>query len=306
MGKKLYTEKEFDAPILFLIFNRPNLTEKVLSQIRKIQPKKLFVAADGPRDSHPEDKDKCRATRECILQKVDWDCELKTLFRDENLGCGLAVSQAITWFFDQVEMGIILEDDVLPDLSFFPYCQQLLKLYEKDTQIMMISGLNQLGRWHSEQQDYSFSYFGGVWGWATWKSSWTDYDFDISLWEDNSVKELILNSYFKGHKSSRIELYDDIKNKKIDTWDIQWGFHRLINSGLCVIPSKNLVINIGFGLESTHTNMAPDWAPRKSYTYDKLHCSSHIIRDAELDSKILQATSPRKSNSWFNVLKSKS
>ena len=122
---------EFETPVLFLIFNRPDLSQQVFERIREIKPKQLFVAADGPRATHPDDAQKCADARRVTLNIIDWECEVKTLFRDENLGCGLAVSQAITWFFEQVEMGIILEDDCYPDLSFFRFCEKLLDYYKR-------------------------------------------------------------------------------------------------------------------------------------------------------------------------------
>ena len=118
---KPYLKEGLDTPVLFLIFNRPDVTEKVFSQIKKATPKQLFIAADGPRAANAEDQVECAKTRQLVLDMIDWECEVKTLFREENLGCGLAVSQAITWFFEHVEMGIILEDDCYPDLSFFRF-----------------------------------------------------------------------------------------------------------------------------------------------------------------------------------------
>src|SRR5450759_4497034 len=124
-------ESKFETPVLFLIFNRSDTTQQVFNQIRQIKPKYLFVAADGPRLDRPVEIEKCLETKS-IIQQIDWDCELKSLFSETNLGCRVGVSSAITWFFENVEQGIILEDDCLPDLSFFPYCENLLNKYKDD------------------------------------------------------------------------------------------------------------------------------------------------------------------------------
>ena len=164
----LYNQNMFNTPILFLIFNRPEVTFAVFEQIQKIQPKYLFIAADGPRNY--KENELCKATRD-VVQKIDWDCELKTLFRNENLGCAKNVSSAIKWFFDHVEKGIILEDDCYPDLSFFSFCEELLNYYDNNDRIMAISGFNaQLGIKRTKHS-YFFAEIPLVWGWATWRKA---------------------------------------------------------------------------------------------------------------------------------------
>ena len=166
----------FDVPILFLVYNRPDTTATVFEEIRKQKPKQLFVAADGPRTDMPGDAEKCKNTRELVMNGIDWECETKTLFRDNNLGCGLAVSNAITWFFKNVEEGIILEDGTLPDQSFFTYCKVLLEKYRYDDKLKMISGNNfQQGKWRGDGS-YYFSAYSHIWGWASWRRTWKEYD----------------------------------------------------------------------------------------------------------------------------------
>lgn len=251
---KTQDNKLFDTPVLFLIFNRPDLSEKVFGQIRKVRPRQLFIAADGPRKTHSEDEEKCATTRKVVMDMIDWDCEVKTLFREENLGCGLAVSQGITWFFGHVEMGIILEDDCYPDLSFFGFCEQLLKYYENDERIMMVSGTNLLPNWKTDES-YFFSRIGTIWGWATWRRCWDLYDFEIK-----DLNKLIKNETIFNIPISENEIVQRIRNLKkikageLDTWDYQWTFTRLINYGLSIISSKNLVTNIGFNSSATHSN----------------------------------------------------
>ncbi len=155
-------------PILLLIFNRPDLTKKVFDQIKKAKPTQLFIAADGPRVGREHEQELCAQAR-ATVDLIDWDCEVKTLFRDTNLGCGLGVSSAINWFFDHVEEGIILEDDCIPDLSFFSFCQTMLEQYRHDDRVAMISGTNVLPNQSVRESSYSFARYYDIWGWATWR-----------------------------------------------------------------------------------------------------------------------------------------
>jgi threonyl-tRNA synthetase len=181
----------FNTPILFLVFKRPDTTERVFEQIRSIRPAFLYLAADGPRNDKSGEKETCKKVREIVLSNIDWECEVNTLFRDENLGCGKAVSQAITWFFEHEEEGIILEDDCLPDASFFQYCAELLKKYRTEEKVMTISGSNLLGYpWKVNGQSYFWGQ-GGIWGWATWKRAWSLYDFKMQRWEEDKIKRQI-------------------------------------------------------------------------------------------------------------------
>ena len=178
-----------DTPLLFIIFNRPDVTLRVFNELKKQKPKYLFIAADGPRAGFEDDIDKCKRVREVVLNEIDWDCEVKTLFRDLNLGCGHAVSGAIDWFFENVEKGIILEDDCLPNKSFFYFCENLLESYKENDEVFAISGANfqdkKIGK-----ASYFFSKYLYVWGWATWRRAWENYDFDLSGLE-NFKKEKI-------------------------------------------------------------------------------------------------------------------
>lgn len=248
----------FQTPVLFIIFNRPGTTRLVFNQIKKIKPKKLFVAADGPRPGVLNDKANCSETRE-IINQIDWDCQIFTLFRDENLGCGKAVSSAINWFFENVEDGIILEDDCLPDESFFAFCSLMLDKYRFDKQVMMISGTNFLfnkARSFSlffTNCDYYFSRNYLIWGWATWKRAWNLYDFELVDWKmQRDVRIDKLHKIFKNRcvENYWIENFDKVINKKVDTWDYQWCYCCIFNGGLSLNPKLNLVSNIG--LIGTH------------------------------------------------------
>lgn len=247
----------FKTPILFLIFNRPEITQRVFEEIKKQKPKYLFVAADGPRNTVEEDLEKCKATRDIVLNGIDWDCEVKTLFRGENLGCGLAVSEAITWFFDNVEQGIILEDDCLPHPSFFPYCETLLEKYKENENVYGISGDNFQNGIKRGDASYFFSNYFHIWGWATWKRAWKHYDFNIEQLEEFKKNKLINKiDKRKIFENYWISIFNKTANKEIDTWDYQWLFTVWNNEGLIVAPNINLISNIGFGEHATHTTTA--------------------------------------------------
>lgn len=245
-------ENTFATPILFLVFNRPETTSLVFEQIKKIKPKYLFVAADGARKQVVGEKEKCEQTRN-IINTIDWDCEVKTLFRTENLGCKIAVSSAITWFFNQVEYGIVLEDDCLPDLTFFPYCEELLCKYENDPEVMLIGGNN----FHKKQlpilSSYYFSNYSHIWGWASWKRAWLNYNLDISDYRE-VFRDSYYNNFFKDvcEKKYWFKVFKNVANGKINTWDYQWTYAIWKNRGISVTPAVNLIKNIGLEGNSTH------------------------------------------------------
>jgi len=241
------------TPILFLIFNREDTTQKVFDAIRLQKPKYLYVAADGARKHKQGETETCQRVRDII--KIDWDCELKTLFRDENLGCKMAVSSAITWFFDNVEQGIILEDDCLPDPSFFPFCEELLEKYKNDTRIGHIGGDNFFPDIVEKDISYDFCSYSHNWGWASWRRVWKNYDVNFPFWNEQKNKRsfLFCNKRDEIYFSSVIP---DVKNNHngINTWDMQYLFTLRSQNQLSIYPSVNLVENIGLGdLNATHT-----------------------------------------------------
>lgn len=245
-------EINFNTPILFLIFNRPDTTQKVFDVIKRVQPKQLFVAADGPRSNKLGEKEKCEETRK-IINQINWDCEVRTLFRDENLGCGKAVSGAITWFFKNVEEGIILEDDCLPNESFFTFCKLLLEKYRYNDEIAIISG-NNFNKQKIGNADYYFSKISHIWGWATWRRTWNKYDIKISEYtnfkKEKKIEKIWSNSRFQKYW---IYIFDEVYNNNIKTWDYQLVFSLFLNNSLCICPNVNLVSNIGFGKDFTNT-----------------------------------------------------
>jgi len=244
---------DFDVPILFLVFNRPDLTAEVISVLRQVSPKRLFVAADGPRANVDGEAELCRQAR-AIATTLDWECELKTLFRDKNRGCGPAVSGAIAWFFEQVEEGIILEDDCLPSLSFFDFCKYALEKFRDDTRIGTISGDYFLPPDLSFDQPYYFSKYFQIWGWATWRRVWQKYRFDLSF-ETEETWLRIFNDIHPASLESEywLEILRGLAKGTINTWDYQMMLISWRERFLHVAPSKNLVTNIGYRPDATHT-----------------------------------------------------
>jgi hypothetical protein len=244
---------EFNTPVLFLVFNRPSTTAEVFEAIRKAKPPRLYVAADGPRPDKNGEVEKVARVRE-IATDVDWPCEVKTLFRQENLGCKSAVSGAITWFFEQEAQGIILEDDCLPDFTFFQYCEELLNYYKYDTRIMHISGCNHGLDDDTNESTYRFSKLTSVWGWASWRRAWQYYDVDIKIWPTIRLSSFLEDVYSHPDELRvRMMNWNSVYSNYVDTWDYQWLLTCVSQSGLSLIPNKNTVRNIGFGGEATHT-----------------------------------------------------
>jgi len=249
----------FTTPVLFMIFNRPDTTRKVLEAIRKVKPTKLYIAADGPREHIREDVDKCKAARQ-IASQVDWDCTVIKLFREENFGCGKGPTAAMGWFFEQEEEGIILEDDCVPSPSFFYFCADLLERYRYDTRIMEIGGNNfENPKARGKEYSYFFSNMIYVWGWATWRRAWRLHDYEMGLYNEINNKR-----YLDGHFDFAYEVEHfnyifekmyagDERTSRKTVWDYQWQFACKINSGLSIVPEKNLVTNLGFGMDATNT-----------------------------------------------------
>jgi hypothetical protein len=238
-------DNQFSTPILFVIFNRPQYTQIVFNEIRKIRPKYLYIAADGPRKDNIKDVELCRQVRS-ITGEIDWDCDVHTLFREQNLGCKLGVSSAITWFFENVEEGIILEDDCLPHVTFFGYCEKLLEKYRNDERIMMIGGTNYFPDEIEIPESYFFSRWYVVWGWASWRRAWHLYDIQMNDWPKFRDQKYL--DFLIPHKRAR-QYYEIAFQKaysnEIDVWSLQWWYTCIFQNGLVITPKVNLISNIG-------------------------------------------------------------
>lgn len=244
-----------NTPLLLIAWRRPHTLRQVIDAIRPLAPTRLYVACDGPNPERPGEAEKVAATRRVIEQEINWPCQIERLYSDVNQGCRVGVSRAISWFFDQVEEGIILEDDCVPHPDFFNYCSSLLERYRDDTRVWCISGNNfQDGHWRGDGS-YYFGRIPLIWGWATWRRCWQHYDAECSQWP--SLRESgLLRSVFED--SVEREYWSRIWERLLvaggpDTWDYQWTFTCLVNSGLTAIPNRNLVSNKGFGDDATHT-----------------------------------------------------
>lgn len=266
----------FDIPILFVIFNRPDVTSQVFNCIRIRKPKILYIAADGPRNHIPSDELLCHETRE-ICSKIDWPCQVFQKYSDQNLGCGKSVSDAISWFFSHEQYGIILEDDCLPSSSFFTFCQTNLKKYEQHSQIMHISGSCHVPENLTGDFSYYYSQFEHVWGWATWRRAWQHYDFNLRTYNDQS--RLLVKNKNKKHMLDRLKK----ENTKF-TWDYQWYFSITSKDGLCITPRKSLIKNIGFGKAATNTLFKPKWLTNSfPGEIEEIHHPQHITINKQAD-----------------------
>ena len=267
------------SPVLFLIFNRPDTTERVFEEIRKARPPRLYVAADGPRASRPGEKEICEKTRE-IVDNVDWPCEVKTLFRDVNLGCGHAVSQAITWFFDNEPEGIIIEDDILPHPDFFTYCDELLGRYRDDERIQLVTGHNAFYKGFVSEYSYHMSSFFHIWGWASWRRVWRTYEFDAAKLSREIFMEKVATRLPEKSHAYWARIFDMMASHNCDTWDYQLYFNQLLNDRYSIIPFRNLTHNIGFGEGATHTTgeSTPE-ATHKAVSILPLHHPDNLYTD---------------------------
>ena len=260
------------------VFNRPHTTRRVFEAIAAARPAKLLLIADGPRQNKGE-AEACRQVRD-IVSRVDWPCEVFKNLSETNLGCGERVISGLNWAFSLVEEAIILEDDCLPDLSFFPFCQELLERYRGDGRVAYISGSNPLGRYGKPADSYYFSRIGGIWGWATWRSEWQRYDRHLSDWPEIR-KRRILEEVFDEPKAVVFwtQIFDLMyENTGPDTWDYQWVYTQLKNNGLAIVPGVNLIANIGFGEGATHTTEEDSrfMLPAASMEFPLRHPSSFI------------------------------
>ncbi|HTA75624.1 MAG TPA: glycosyltransferase family 2 protein [bacterium] len=244
----------FKTPVAIFGFNRPEMIKRVFERVREVKPRQLLLVLDGPRAYVPADLEKCKQVKE-ILSQVDWPCDVKRDYAESNMGCRKRIASGISWVFENVEEAILLEDDCLPDLTFFPYCAELLEYYRHDTRVGMIAG-------HTASfkpvETYGSSYYvdrlAWIWGWATWRRAWKQYDLEMKAWPLVKEQNLLSNVF---HNSNAVKPYsrflDSVFNGKIDTWDAAWALTFLKENYLCIHPKENLVSNIGWGEDSTHT-----------------------------------------------------
>jgi hypothetical protein len=283
MGKveKFIPPHPLNTAVLFLVFNRLDTTKQVFEAIRQAKPPRLYVAADGAREAKSGEEVIVEKVRDYVIQNLDWECEVKTLFREQNLGCKMAVSGAIDWFFENEEMGIILEDDCLPSQSFFWFCEELLERYKDDMGVGMISGDNFQKGIKRGDSDYYFSIYNHIWGWASWANRWKEYDMNLSqLKHADFIDDLFDNKKIIKHWKST---FYTMKQGLIDTWDYQWTFTLWSNKQLTILPNINLIENVGFGADATHTTGESEFANLKAFEINIKNHPKEIERNFEAD-----------------------
>jgi len=245
--------KKISTPVAFFIFNRPEVTQKVFEEISKVCPPVLLIIADGPREDRAGEDYLCTVTRQ-IIDSINWECKVLTNFSIKNLGCKNRISSGIDWVFEHVEEAIILEDDCLPNPSFFWYCEELLRRYRDNPQVGMISGNNFISDKLTIQDSYYFSRYPHIWGWATWRRAWINYDVNLRRWKNVRKTNWLKNIFCSPSEISFWrKAFNGVSNGKIDTWDYQWAFACFDKGMLSIIPRRNLISNIGFGPNATHT-----------------------------------------------------
>ncbi|MDP8984377.1 MAG: glycosyltransferase family 2 protein [Pseudomonadota bacterium] len=278
------------SPVLFLVFNRPDTTRRVFQAIRDARPPRLYIAADGAREAKQGERELCDEVRAIALQ-VDWPCEVHTLFRDTNLGCKNGVSSGVTWFFEHEPEGIILEDDVLPESTFFRFCDELLERFRNDVRVAAITGNNLIAHEFKIKDSYFFSRYPHIWGWASWRRAWNKYDVAMKNWPEwrdmGGLRKTwdggrFLESYWRHYFGSTFE-------GKIDTWDYQWFFACWYTGGLTIVPNTNQTRNLGYGAGATHTTGDEPPAVRLSrarpLTFPLIHPAT-VERSTKADSVI--------------------
>ena len=243
------------TPVLLIAFRRPDLTEQVLAALRGAAPERLYVAIDGPRSEVPGEIELVHRVQDLVVAAVDWDCQIQWRIRSANLGCRRGVVDALDWFLGIESEGIILEDDCVPAPDFFPFCEQLLERYRFDFRVLSVGGDNSGEVTFAGPWSYGFVRHPAVWGWATWRRAWDLYDRDMNLWgavRGTELVQAIFPDELERHYRSRI--FDRLLDHgEPDTWDYQWSATCFLTGGLTVMPARNLVANLGFRDDATHT-----------------------------------------------------
>jgi len=271
------------SPVALLIFNRPELTERVFRAIAEARPRTLFVVGDGPRPDRLGEDDRCQRARR-VVERINWPCELVKNYAPSNLGCKHRVASGLTWVFEQAPEAIVLEDDCLPHPTFFRYCDELLERYRGDERVTAICGAN-FQQGPQRTGSYYFSRYLHVWGWASWRRAWRHYDVELLRWprlrEGGWLKDLL---GLQDEVDYWTAIFDAVHRGEIDTWDYQWLFASWVESGLCILPRVNLVSNLGFGSDATHTATANPFAalPAREMRFPLDH-PPFLIRDADCD-----------------------
>lgn len=272
----------FATPILLIIFNRPENTQKVFAEIRKIKPVKLFISADGHREGKSGEKELSEEARK-IVEAIDWPCEVSKKYSETNMGCDPHIESAVTWFFEHVDRGIVLEDDCVPNVSFFSFCDTLLEKYASDPHVMHINGSNfQFGKKRGDES-YYFSEYAHSWGWATWRRAWAHYDSKMesfpSFEHSNKIYCVFSTSQ---QRFFWLNFFRKLHQGKYSFWDSKWAFAIWSSGGVCITPNVNLIANVGYGAGATHTFLK-EKLNQKSEEMAGLSHPSSVIVDTKAD-----------------------
>lgn len=287
--------------VLFLIFNRPDYTKTVFEAIKMAKPPRLYIASDGPRDSVAGEKELVENLRKDIVKSIDWDCEVKTLFQNKNLRCGPAIFEALNWFFEQEESGIILEDDCLPDQSFYHFCDELLDKYKDNKDVWLISG-NQFDSKLKSKDSYIFTRLTCGWGWASWADRWKYYSYDLEGWSDDFIFEFSKDKNVQDYFLAQYHW----KKQKLGGWAFQFMLMVMKYKGLCIHPAKNLVTNIGINGEGYHNAIEDPNLNVPTHEIDKIIHPKKIKCDKKYEEYFLRKVFniPKyKGYKWFGKIK---
>jgi hypothetical protein len=248
----------FTVPILLITYKRADTTRKVINTLREIRPSAVYFAANAPNPANPADPPLCQEVRD-LVNEIDWPCNVTPLFREKHLNARESISSSITWFFENVEAGIILEDDCVCDVSFFHYCAENLERYRNDEEIMQISATNFNPGYEGKGVSYYFSRYALIWGWATWRRAWRHFDLSMRKIDKDSLRNRLQELFPRRQETTFwLAMYDYLKSGKIDTWDGQWVIAVFMNDGLCITPRVNLIQNLGFDATATNTSGTHD------------------------------------------------
>lgn len=278
------TEWHLQTPVVLLLFNRPTLTAQVFAEVARARPPRLLVVADGPRPDHPDDAAKCAAVR-AVIDGVDWPCEVLTNYAERNMGLRQRVASGLDWAFSLTEEAIILEDDCVPHPTFFRFCDELLQRYRHDERVMVISGDNfQYGRRRTDDS-YYFSRYNHCWGWASWRRAWQHFDMDMQLWpqirEGGWLEDILADPLAVPYWKT---IFQRTYENKINSWAYRWTFACWVQSGLTILPNVNLISNVGYNQEATHTTGSSQAAniPSQPVAFPLRH-PPFVLRDARAD-----------------------
>jgi hypothetical protein len=272
-----------DTTVALFLFNRPEPTQRVFAAIRDAQPPRLLVVADGPRVDHPDDAALCAAAR-AVIDAVDWPCLLETHFAERNMGCRSRVSTGLDWVFERSESAILLEDDCLPDASFFPFAEAMLDRYRDDERVQMIGATNYFPD-PARDADYFFSRYFPIWGWASWSRAWANNDLNMRDWPAVRDSGALAGLYPEpGMAGYLTDVLDRVHRGEIDTWDLQWFYSCMVNHGLAVVPTVNLVSNIGY--EGTRAPGENVGMPTSSLAADHLRHPRVMVPDFAYEGRL--------------------